>query len=77
MVTAGHCIWSGDKANARFVFGYRMADATRAVRRIPAADVYTATEIVARQVNDTADYALVRLDRAVAGRTPRSPARTS
>ena len=76
VATAGHCISSADQASFRFVFGYRMADATRAVRRIPAADVYTATQIVARQETATADYALVRLDRAVSGRQPLRIART-
>ena len=75
VVTAGHCISSMDMATTRFVFGYRMADATRVVRRIPAADVYTPTAVVARQVNATADYALVRLDRAVTGRQPLEIAR--
>ena len=73
VVTAGHC--RIDMATTRFVFGYRMADATRVVRRVPAADVYTPTAVVARQENATADYALVRLDRAATGRRPLEIAR--
>jgi hypothetical protein len=71
IATAGHCVKSAtDLAGVRFVFGFRMKDAAVANTAFAADDVYEGKEIVGRQmVGDGPDWALVRLKRAVAGRT--------
>lgn len=72
VATAGHCVKNqADLANIRFVFGFRMIDADRARTSFPADDVYGGARLIGRQLSaDGTDWALVRLDRAVAGRAP-------
>lgn len=70
IATAGHCVKNtADLARMRFVFGFRMRNATTPQTKFAAADVYTGTQLLGRKLsNDGTDWALVRLDRAVAGR---------
>ena len=69
IATAGHCATSDDVTTVRFVFGFRMSDATTAVTRIRKSDVYAGKSIVGRvRENSGADWALVELDRPVTGR---------
>lgn len=72
IASAGHCVKSqADLAGLRFVFGFRMIDAESARTTFPAADVYSGVELIGRQLaSDGTDWALVKLDRAVEGRTP-------
>lgn len=72
IATAGHCVEdAADLAKMRFVFGFRMIDKTRARTRFRARDVYAGAAIIGRKLTETAaDWALVRLDRPVAGRQP-------
>jgi hypothetical protein len=72
VATAGHCVKSqADLTNIRFVFGFRMIDAEHARTHFPANDVYAGATLIGRQLSqDGTDWALVRLDRAVVGRTP-------
>ena len=72
VATAGHCVKSAaDLASLRFVFGFRMKDAQTANTTFAADDVYEGKAIIGRQmVSDGPDWALVRLKRAVVGRTP-------
>ena len=72
VVTAGHCITDRtDLKYTRFVFGFRMLDAQRANVDIPKGEFYRGTQILARRQDDAgADYALIRLDRAVTGHKP-------
>jgi secreted trypsin-like serine protease len=67
IATAGHCIKDENIADIRFVFGYRMLDANTPDLVITNSDIYSGAEVIAWQVDDTtaADWALVRLDRAV------------
>jgi V8-like Glu-specific endopeptidase len=67
IATAGHCIKDENIADIRFVFGYRMLDADTPDIVITNSDIYSGAEVIAWQVDDTtaADWALVRLDRAV------------
>ncbi len=72
IATAGHCV---DNAAAlkkvRFVFGFRMESATQARTTFPTADVYQGSALIGRAfTDDGTDWALVRLDRPVVGRTP-------
>lgn len=64
LATAGHCISNDNMESVRIVFGYRMGD-TGVVLKVPAEDVYSVKEIVARVKDDSDDYAIVRLNRDV------------
>lgn len=68
VLTAGHCISASQCGGTSYVFDYAMTDATTR-HTITADDVYACDAVVVRQVAD-ADYAVVRLDREVVGRTP-------
>jgi hypothetical protein len=74
VATAGHCVnpdYLADVTRVRFVFGFRMQDAFTAQAAIPEQDVYRGQEIVQQVLTpDATDWALVRLDRPVVGRTP-------
>lgn len=68
VATAGHCVNAGNVTSVRFVFGFRMQDATTAVTVISNADIYSGSSMVGHQYSSSgADWALVRLDRAVTG----------
>jgi V8-like Glu-specific endopeptidase len=72
VATAGHCVKSdADLAKVRFVFDFRMVDGDTARTRFGADDVYAGKTLIGRQMaSDGSDWALVRLDRAVVGRSP-------
>lgn len=72
VATAGHCVKGArDLPGMRFVFGFRMTDASTARTTFPPDDVYAGTAVIGRQLGrDGTDWALVRLDRAVVGRKP-------
>lgn len=78
IATAGHCVKSqADLQSMRFVFGFRMIDATTAVTTFPADDVFTGKKVIGRALaQDGTDYALVQLDRTVPNRTPVAVRRT-
>jgi hypothetical protein len=66
IATAGHCVNSGNVTNVRFVFGFRMLNATSAQTVINNTEIYSGVSIIGRQeVSNGPDWALVRLDRAV------------
>jgi hypothetical protein len=65
IATAGHCYDLGDLAGTRFVFGFTMLDATTPVTVVDASQVYQGVEVVAQELGDGLDYAVVRVDRAV------------
>jgi len=68
VVTAGHCITNKrDCSTTAFVFGFRMADASTVVSRVPASDVYSCSAIVGRVQTSTNDWAVIKVDRAIAG----------
>ena len=68
LLTAGHCIDSSDCGSFSFVFDYTMTDAAT-LQTITVDDVYACSDVLVNLVDD-ADYAVVRLDREVVGRTP-------
>lgn len=72
VATAGHCVKStADLDHIRFVFGFRMVDAVTARTTFPDKDVYRGEKVIGRKFTpDRTDWALVRLDRPVVGRTP-------
>jgi hypothetical protein len=66
LMTAGHCMRSqSDCSENSWVFGY-----VDGVSEIKNADVFNCKEIVSQELSDINDFALIRLDRVVAGRTP-------
>jgi hypothetical protein len=72
IATAGHCVKNeADLQGIRFVFGFRMNDASTARTSFPAGDVYEGAALIGRQLTASGtDWALVRLDRRVTGRAP-------
>ncbi|MBX3275222.1 MAG: trypsin-like peptidase domain-containing protein, partial [Sandaracinaceae bacterium] len=72
LLTAGHCV-SGpddcDGASWPWVFGFSYEAAGR-LRRLSSDDVYFCTRAIVLRDDASADYAVVELDRPVAGRAP-------
>jgi V8-like Glu-specific endopeptidase len=71
VITAGHCIDSGSCEGTHFVFDFYMTSATK-LHTVTKDDVYDCAEVVAHELDNGLDYAIVRLDRVVAGRKPAS-----
>ena len=68
VATAGHCVDATNVTNRRFVFGFRMTNATTAQLTINNTEIYSGQRIIGRVENSTgADWALVELDRRVQG----------
>ena len=66
IATAGHCVNNGNVANVRFVFGFRMRDATTAETIISNGEIYSGVSIIGRQESGNgSDWALIRIDRPV------------
>ena len=66
IATAGHCVNAGNVRNVRFVFGFRMLDAATAQTQIDNSEIYSGVSLLGREeVATGADWALVRIDRAV------------
>lgn len=74
IATAGHCVKSQiDCNNTRFVFGFSIYSEGSIPTNIPAHEVYACSELLGQELNDQgADWALVRLNRPVAGHAPLS-----
>ncbi|HBE88030.1 MAG TPA: hypothetical protein DDW67_02690 [Elusimicrobia bacterium] len=75
VLTAGHCMGEKEKpANrcdtARFVFGFAVERRGEVPERVSAADVYSCSKVEIYSYDGRTDFAVVRLDRAVSGRTP-------
>lgn len=72
IATAGHCITSATEcAGVAFVFDFGYGTAATDPTAVASSNVFYCSELVAHQApNDGADYAIVKLDRAVPGRTP-------
>jgi hypothetical protein len=69
VATAGHCVACIPSFEMVFVFGFVMEDANTPRMTVSADDVYPVAAVVSYQLGYP-DWGLVRLDRAVAGRTP-------
>lgn len=71
VLTAGHCVDPSRLDTTRFVFGFRMRSSTQVNDAIPNGEVYRGRRILARQPGEGGpDYALVQLNRTVAGHEP-------
>lgn len=68
-VTAGHCVPSGcDDFSIVFDYAHTNGEAPRAA--VPKENVYRCSEFVVNIDEDDNDFALIRLDRPVTGRSP-------
>lgn len=69
IATAGHCVTTdAAAARTRFVFGYRMVDATTPTLIVKNSDIYRGVALLGRkQIDAGPDWALVQLDRPVVG----------
>jgi Trypsin-like peptidase domain len=66
IATAGHCVDAANVTNIRFVFGFRMRNATTAETVIRNDEIYRGVALVGRLLEGTgADWALVAIDRPV------------
>jgi len=86
VMTAGHCITDEAKcADTKLVFGFAVKAAGKYPNSVPQGDVYTCKKIIKRDLTDGflsslfhnyvsggpgPDYAVIQLDRKVAGRKP-------
>jgi hypothetical protein len=72
IMTAGHCVTSDEScADTKFVFGFSIAEEGKSPDSVPAGEVYGCAKLLGRlQEGQGADWALVRLDRPVAGHKP-------
>jgi subtilisin-like proprotein convertase family protein len=79
ILTAGHCIRSNyDCSRTAFVFGFAYKEEGQQPRMAGLDDVYTCAEILHTEVTGNgSDYAVIRVDRKVVGRSPLSVARNS
>lgn len=70
IVTAGHCIRDlSECQDTQFVFDFAKSEVEQVEYVIKKESVYTCKEIVARSVGDD-DFAVIRLNKHVEGRTP-------
>lgn len=78
VLTAGHCIEDMDDCKGtRIAFGFSLRRGSMTVGTLAAKDVYSCADIVSRaRDDDGADYAVIRLDRAVVGHAPLAISRT-
>lgn len=71
LVTAGHCIRSSSDCDSQsFVFGFKMIDSNTSVSLVSENQVYKCKSIIKQSATLSKDYALIRLDRKVAGYQP-------
>ncbi len=73
LVTAGHCITSeSDCASNKWVFDYKVEDATQSGVTVANTSVYSCKRIISRSLDRMTqdDYAYIELDRAVTDRAP-------
>lgn len=73
LVTAGHCIKSiADCNENRWVFGYKMKDATTTNITVPTTEVYKCTKVLSTilEGGNGNDYAIVELEREVTNHAP-------
>lgn len=72
IATAGHCFESKDRCTRYdWVFNFKVDHEKQSHVTVDASDVYRCKEIISKGlVNNSIDYALIRLDRAVPGIAP-------
>jgi subtilisin-like proprotein convertase family protein len=78
IITAGHCITdASDCADVRFIFDFALLTPGSEQKTFSADQIYACKEIIHRQqVDNGADFAVIRLDRKVTTRAPLRARRT-
>ncbi|CAG0970127.1 MAG: Trypsin [Candidatus Methanoperedens nitroreducens] len=67
VATAGHCVNPSNVTNILFVFGFRMVDETTPHTNIDNNEIYRGLKVIDRkEISDGSDWAVVKLERAVA-----------
>lgn len=72
LVTAGHCVETQDDCNSyKWVFDYQVTS-NGSIAKLTKESVYSCKQIIGRQLNSLTkeDFAVIKLDRKVTGRTP-------
>ncbi|MEY8350893.1 serine protease [Bacillus cereus] len=71
IATAGHCITENNVTDIRFIFGFRMIDDSKARTVISNSEIYQGAQLIGHEDGESeADWALVRLNRAVTNHKP-------
>jgi V8-like Glu-specific endopeptidase len=73
LVTAGHCVKNNsDCRKFRWVFGYGIEDKKKTTFEVDSDDVYSCSKVISQSLDNRTsdDFALIKLDREVTGRTP-------
>ena len=71
LVTAGHCIESLKECKKnKWVFGFDRSEKDKDYTKASKKDIYECVEIIDHALNDSTDFALLRLDREVVDREP-------
>ncbi len=72
IMTAGHCVTSDSScADTKFVFGFSVKEKDKMPLTVPTKEVYACKKLLGReQAGNGADWALIQLDRPVAGHAP-------
>jgi len=72
IMTAGHCydLAHDTCKNYAWIFDYKVAKENQMSVRVPLSSVYRCKEVLSTVDNKTADYSLIRLNRAVSDRSP-------
>ncbi|MBC7420275.1 MAG: trypsin-like peptidase domain-containing protein [Bdellovibrio sp.] len=72
VLTAGHCVRDHhDCQSARFVFDYKLSNSHSKLQSVSPENVFRCHEIIkTTEAKNGADFAIIRLDRAVIGREP-------
>lgn len=69
VATAGHCVNPSNVTNILFVFGFRMVDKTTPQTIIDNNEIYRGKDIIDQKETAGADWAIVKLERAVTNHT--------
>jgi V8-like Glu-specific endopeptidase len=70
LVTAGHCVQSQASCrDMKWVFDYQVEDKNQRAVSVPKENVFSCTRVIKSELSDSADFAIVQLDRVV----PRTP----
>lgn len=75
IATAGHCVEENKCPQVAFAFGFQMNSNNTPVMTFPQTEVYGCKRVVARELTNQQDYALVQLDRPVTNHKPLTMAR--
>lgn len=70
VATAGHCVEQSSCGSTAFIFGFQMNSNNSAQMSFPATEVYGCAKVIARELTNKQDYAVIQLDRPVQNHKP-------